>query len=123
MTDRKMGRAAGLNLSGMDRTTLLQYLGHAEKHIETSRQRIERQLAAVHRLKPAGHDASTAHKLLAQLSEALSSFESDRDRILHLLREPDSSPARSRTLPSCAKVRSRSSTKAIFAPLVRRLRG
>lgn len=109
-----------MNLSGIDRQMLSQYLAHAEKHIETSRRRVERQLAAVRRLKQARHVTGTAQELLAQFCQALNSFETDRDRILHLCGSSIPRATRSAAVPTNTKARLPSSAQTVVASLLRK---
>jgi hypothetical protein len=65
----------------MDRSTLLEHLAQARRHVAAGKRLIARQRELVAELERDGHDSSTAKQLLRIFEETQKLHVADRDRL------------------------------------------
>jgi hypothetical protein len=79
MAIKKLGDARSKGRHGMDRKTILEYLGQAERHVAESGEHVARQREIVAELARQG---SEAQELLQQFELLEAEHVADRDRLL-----------------------------------------
>lgn len=66
----------------MDRTSILDDLGQAERSMVVGKRQIDKQYRIIAELEGEGHDTEEAVELLKQFIEAQDRHERDRDRLV-----------------------------------------